>query len=282
MKTFAGKVAAISGAASGIGRELGLELARRRCDLALCDVNDEGLDETVTRARALGVKVTSAHVDVADREAVYAWAARVARDHGRVHYIFNNAGVSLSTTLEAVSQQDFEWIMGVNFWGVVHGSQAFLPYLKASGEGHVVNISSLFGLIAFPGTGTYNASKFAVRGYTEALRMELDLMRTGVSATCVHPGGVRTNIAMATRMDDSTRALFGHDPEVMRARFDKALSTTSAQQAALTIVNAVAKNRRRVVIGRDARFLDGLQRLLGEWYQPILIRRLAAQRSRRG
>src|SRR5688572_23436202 len=138
MKKFTGKVAAITGAGSGMGRELALELALRRCELALSDVNDEGLEQTVNAARAAGVKVTSAHVDVAQRDAVYAWAEQVKRDHGRVNLIFNNAGVSIGTTLEAVSQPDFEWIMGINFWGVVHGTQAFLPHLKASGEGHVV------------------------------------------------------------------------------------------------------------------------------------------------
>lgn len=270
MKSFANRVAAITGAGSGMGRDLALELARRRCELALCDVNDSGLAQTVTDVRALGVKVTSARVDVAQRQAVFTWAEQVKHDHGRVNLIFNNAGVALSSTLESVSRQDFEWIMGINFWGVVNGTQAFLPHLKASGEGHVVNTSSLFGLIAFPGTGPYNASKFAVRGYTEALRMELDLMKIGVSATCVHPGGVRTGIARAGRMNDSTSALFGQDQQALRDRFDRSLSTTSAAQAALAILDGVARNRRRVVIGPDARFLHFLERLLGGCYQPIV------------
>lgn len=278
MKTFTDKVAAITGAASGMGRELALELARRRCELALSDVNDVGLEETVSQARALGVRVTSAHVDVAQRDAVHAWADRVQSEHGRVHFIFNNAGVALSSTVEALPAADFEWIMGINFWGVVHGTQAFLPHLKAAGEGHVINTSSLFGLIAFPGTGAYNATKFAVRGYTEALRMELDVLNIGVSATCVHPGGIRTNIARASRMNGSTRDLYGQEPEVSREKFDKVLSTTSAKSAALAILDGVAKNRRRVVIGPDARFLHLLQSLLGALYQPIVTsstRRLA-------
>jgi len=253
-----------------MGRELALELARRRCDLALCDINDLGLEQTVTQARALGVMVTSARVDVAERQAVFTWAEQVEHQHGRVNLVFNNAGVGLGSTLEAVSRQEFEWIMGVNFWGVVHGTQAFLPYLKASGEGHVVNTSSLFGLIAFPGTGPYNASKFAVRGYTEALRMELDMMKVGVSATCVHPGGVRTDIARSSRINGSTSALFGQNERAMRDNFDKLLSTTSPQKAALAILRGVARNRRRVVIGPDARFLHFLERLFGGLYQPIL------------
>jgi NAD(P)-dependent dehydrogenase (short-subunit alcohol dehydrogenase family) len=282
LKSFASKVAAITGAGSGMGRELALELARRGCDLALCDVNDLGLEQTVSAARSLGVKVTSAKVDVAERQAVFSWAEQVRHDHGRVNLVFNNAGVALSSTLEAVSQHDFEWIMGVNFWGVVYGTQAFLPHLKASGDGHVVNTSRLFGLIAFPGTGSYNASKFAVRGYTEALRMELDIMKVGVSATCVHPGGVRTEIARACRMNDSTSVLFGQDERTLRDRFDKLLSTTSAQQAALAILKGVARNRRRVVIGPDARVLHFFERLLGGLYQPIVtsaMRRLGRKRD---
>jgi len=282
LKSFASKVAAITGAGSGMGRELALELARRRCDLALCDVNDLGLEQTVSAARSLGVTVTSAKVDVAERQAVFTWAEQVKHAHGRVNLIFNNAGVALSSTLEAVSQQDFEWIMSANFWGVVYGTQAFLPHLRASGEGHVVNTSSVFGLIASPGTGSYNASKFAVRGYTEALRMELDMMKVGVSATCVHPGGVRTEIARASRMNDSTSVLFGEDERTLRDRFDKLLSTTSAKKAALAILEGVTRNRRRVVIGPDARALYFLERLLGGLYQPIVIwslRRLGRRRD---
>jgi NAD(P)-dependent dehydrogenase (short-subunit alcohol dehydrogenase family) len=270
MKSFNGKVAAITGAASGMGRELALELARRHCEVAICDVDMAGLEQTAEGVRAVGGKVTTARLDVSDREAMYAWAGQVVRDHGRVNLIFNNAGVALSATLEAVTQKDFEWIMGINFWGVVYGSQAFLPHLKAAGEGHIVNTSSLFGLIAVPGVGPYNASKFAVRGYTEALRMELDMMKIGVSATCVHPGGIRTNIAKASRLSESTRDLFGEDPATSRDKFDKLLATTSASKAAQVILRGVEKNKRRVLIGPDAHFLNFLQHLLGAYYQRIV------------
>lgn len=269
MKNFKNKVAAITGAASGMGRTLALDLAGRGCHLALSDVNAKGLAETAQLATKLGVKVTTAQVNVADRDQMYAWAAQVVKDHGKVNLIFNNAGVALGATVESVKPEDFEWIMGINFWGVVWGTQAFLPHLKASGEGHVINTSSLFGLLAVPTQGTYNASKFAVRGLTEALRQELDMEQCGVSATCVHPGGIRTNIAMAARIDPAMAALGGGDVEAARKRFDKLLNTTTAESAARQILRAVERNQRRVLVGPDAKFLDKVVRLCGSWYQPL-------------
>ncbi|HEX4902885.1 MAG TPA: SDR family oxidoreductase, partial [Acidimicrobiales bacterium] len=175
MEQLHGRVAAITGAGSGIGRALAVELARHGTHLALSDVDEVGLAETVTLAEGLGVKVTSARVDVADRAAVHAWADQVVADHGQVHLIFNNAGVALGATVEGVSYEDLEWLMGINFWGVVHGTKAFLPHLRAAGTGHVVNISSVFGLLGIPSQSAYNAAKFAVRGFTDALRMELEI-----------------------------------------------------------------------------------------------------------
>lgn len=269
MKDFKNKVAAITGAASGMGRTLALNLASRGCHLALSDVNAKGLAETAQMAGKLGVKVTTAAVNVASREEVYAWADQVVRDHGKVNLIFNNAGVALGATIEVVKPEDFEWIMDINFWGVVWGTKAFLPHLKAAGEGHIVNTSSLFGLLAVPTQGTYNASKFAVRGFTEALRQELDMESCGVSATCVHPGGIRTNIAMAARIDPAMAAKTGMDAEAARKRFDKLLNTTSADSAAKQILRAVEGNKRRVLVGPDAKFLDKVVRLGGSWYQPL-------------
>jgi len=269
MKNFKNKVAAITGAASGMGRTLALDLAGRGCHLALSDVNAQGLAETAQMASKLGVKVTTAQVNVADRDQMYGWAAQVVQDHGKVNLIFNNAGVALGATVESVKPEDFEWIMGINFWGVVWGTQAFLPHLKAAGEGHVINTSSLFGLLAVPTQGTYNASKFAVRGLTEALRQELDMEQCGVSATCVHPGGIRTNIAMAARIDPAMAALGGGDVEAARKRFDKLLNTTTAESAARQILRAVERNQRRVLVGPDAKFLDKVVRLCGSWYQPL-------------
>jgi NAD(P)-dependent dehydrogenase (short-subunit alcohol dehydrogenase family) len=269
MKNFKNKVAAITGAASGMGRELAVELAQRGCHVALSDVNEAGLAETAALVRKHGVKVSTTKLDVANREAVNAWADQVATEFGQVNLVFNNAGVALGATLDKVKPADFEWIMGINFWGVVWGTQAFLPHLKKAGEGHIVNTSSLFGLMSQPTQGTYNASKFAVRGFTESLRQELDVENCGVSATCVHPGGIRTNIAKAAKLDPSM-AKPGQDVEAARRRFDKLLNTTTANSAARKMIRAVEKNQRRVLVGPDAVFLDKFVRLVGASYQPFV------------
>ncbi len=274
MKSFKNKVAAITGAASGMGRTLAVELARRGCHLALSDVNEAELVKTAELAGKHGVRVTVQKLDVAKRDAVYAWADQVYKDHGQVNMIFNNAGVALTVPLEHVSQADFEWIMGINFWGVVYGSQAFLPYLKKSGEGHIINTSSLFGLMAVPTQGCYNSAKFAVRGYTEALRMELEVENACVSATCVHPGGIATNIAMAGKVDPVMEKLTGKSVDSHKRMANKAINVTTAESAALQILNAVEKNARRVLVGNDAKFLDKLIRLLGASYQAIVVRQV--------
>ena len=281
MKSFALKVAAITGAGSGIGRALAIELAKQNCALALSDVNEKGLAETVQLAQQHGVKVTSAKVDVADRKQMHAWADQALADHGKVNLIFNNAGVAQAGSVEANSYEDYEWIMGINFWGVVHGTKAFLPMLKESGDGHIINVSSVFGLFAQPSQSGYNASKFAVRGFTESLRQELDMMDCGVSATCVHPGGIKTNIARDARMNDSVRELLGQNPDKSRGQFEKAFTTT-AEQAAKTILTGVRRDSRRVLIGADAVALETMQRLLPGGYQKLvttslrLVKRAAA------
>jgi len=274
MKSFKNKVAAITGAASGMGRTLAVELARRGCNLALSDVNETELAKTAELAGQHGVRVTITKLDVANRDAVYAWADQVVRDHGKVNLIFNNAGVALSVSVEHVKITDFEWIMGINFWGVVYGTQAFLPHLKASGDGHIINTSSLFGLMAVPTQGTYNSTKFAVRGYTEALRMELEMEGACVSATCVHPGGIATNIAMAGKVDPSMEKITGASIEAQKRRANKMISTTTPESAALQILAAVEKNARRVLVGPDAKALDKVVRILGSWYQVLVMRQL--------
>ncbi|NPU93540.1 MAG: SDR family NAD(P)-dependent oxidoreductase [Gammaproteobacteria bacterium] len=271
MKKFNHKVAAITGAASGIGRALALNLAREQCDLALSDVNEVGLQETAEQVRALGVKVTTTKVNVADRAAMHAWADQVVKDHGKVNLIFNNAGVALGNTVEDASYEDYEWIMGINLWGVIHGTKAFLPYLKQTGDGHVINVSSIFGLFSQPTQSGYNMTKFAVRGFTESLRQELDLENCGVSATCVHPGGIKTNIAKNARMDDSVLKLTGGkgSTEKMTQQFEQMFVTTP-DKAAQVILNAVRRNARRVLIGNDAKATDVMQRLLPQVYQKLV------------
>ncbi len=273
MKSFNGRVAAITGAASGMGRALALALARQGCHLALADTNGQGLEQTVALLKTTPltqVRITTQILDVSERQAMEDWAARCVADHGRVNLIFNNAGVALSSTVEGVSYADLEWIVGVNFWGVVHGTKAFLPYLKASGDGHVVNTSSVFGLFAQPGMSGYNATKFAVRGFTEALRQELDMQRCGVSATCVHPGGIRTDICRSSRIDANMTGFLIHSEQQARADFEK-LFITDADKAAHVILQGVRKNKRRVLIGRDAYVLDLLARCLPAAYQALVV-----------
>ena len=266
MKSFTGKVAAITGAGSGIGRALALELAGRGCSVALSDVDDDGLAETVAMVEQLiggadvePVKVSSAHVDVADRDAVEAWAADVVEECGQVNLIFNNAGVALSADVHVMSYDNFRWLIDINFWGVVHGTTAFLPHLKASADGHVINISSVFGLLGIPTQSAYNAAKFAVRGFTDSLRTELDMERCGVSATTIHPGGIKTNIARNGRFewDEHEDAV---DVEQVAVDFERFAKTTP-QKAAQLIIGAVEKNKRRALIGPDAHVFDAAARI---------------------
>ena len=273
MKSFSGKVAAVTGAGSGIGRALALDLAGRGCHLALCDVNEGALSATAGAARRIGrsgVEITGARVDVADRDAVYGWAEETAGEHGQVNLIFNNAGVGFGSTIEGADYEDFEWLFGINFWGVVYGTKAFLPYLKASGEGHVVNVSSVFALVSVPGQGTYNAAKAAVRGFTDTLRMELEMENVPVSATSVFPGGIKTNIARNSRGNASLQEI-GLDAANSREKFDESF-VTDPDKAAATILQAVEKNKRRVLVGPDAHVIDALVRLLPGAYQPLVKR----------
>ena len=276
MKSFNAKVAAITGAASGIGRALSLQLAREGCNLSLSDINDKDLQETVQMAQAAAEKagkhilVTAQKLDVSKREAVYQWAEKTAADHGRINLIFNNAGVALGATVEGVEYDDFEWIMDINFWGVVYGTKAFLPHLKAAGDGHVINVSSIFGLFSQPTQCTYNASKFAVRGFTESLRQELDMQNCGVSATCVHPGGIKTNIARTARYTSSVSELTGQSEADGKKTFEK-LFITTPEKAAKIILDAVRGNKRRVLVGPDAVAIDLMVRTLPETYQTIVV-----------
>ncbi|MDO7425772.1 SDR family oxidoreductase [Acinetobacter baumannii] len=275
MKSFKNKVAAVTGAGSGIGQAIAIALAKQGCHLALSDISETGLAKTVELLAPYSVKVTTQKVDVAKRDEVATWAKAVVDEHGQVNLIFNNAGVAIGSTAEGVSYEDLEWLIGINFWGVVYGTKEFLPYLKQSGDGHIINISSMFGLTAQPTQSAYNASKFAVRGFTESLRQELDRQNAGVSATCVHPGGIRTNIAKAARMNNSVQSL-GMDPLKSQDAFDKLLRTP-ADDAAQQILEAVRKDRRRLLIGADAKAVDVIQRILPQGYQKIFAAATAWQ-----
>lgn len=279
LTTFDGRVAAITGAGSGIGRALAEELARRGAHLALSDIDEAGLADTAARCAGAAVKVSTRRVDVADREAVSAWADDVATEHGKVNLVVNNAGVAVVATVEATSFADFDWLMGINFWGVVNGTKAFLPHLKATGEGHIVNMSSVFGLMSIPTQAAYNAAKFAVRGFTDALRMELEIEPCGVSCTTVHPGGVKTNIARSARMDESGAAFGGGSVDDFHRRFDR-IALTTPESAANQILAAVVRDRRRVLVGPDAHFFDLLSRLPAGVPQRVLVAAARAGRRR--
>jgi short-subunit dehydrogenase len=279
MKSFHNKVAAITGAGSGIGRALALDLARQGCQLALSDINAPGLQETVEQAKRHGVRVTQQVLDVADGQAMQEWAAQVIAEHGRVNLIFNNAGVAHAGTVEANELADYEWIMNINFWGVVHGTKAFLPHLRASGAGHIINISSVFGIFAQPGMSAYNATKYAVRGFTESLRQELDLTNCGVSASCVHPGGIKTNIARTARMNASMSQITGQSAEQSRQQFNDLLLRTTPEKAAQIILKGVQRNKRRILVGLDATAADMMMRSMPSLYQRMVVTsmRLAAR-----
>jgi NAD(P)-dependent dehydrogenase (short-subunit alcohol dehydrogenase family) len=277
MQTVAGTVPADTGAARGIGRALAVPLARHGCEPALSDVNDAGLTATRGLVEAVGGPVTTAHLDVADREAVHAWADRVVADHGRVNVVVNNAGVGLGALVDEMTYDDFEWLMNINFWGVVHGTKAFLPHLKRSGDGHVVNVSSVFGIIGVATQSAYNAAKFAVRGFTEALREELDLERCGVSCTSVHPGGIKTDIARSSRVGGL--GALGRSRQEMVDDFER-LARTTPEAAAEAILAGIRRNRRRVLIGTDAYVIDGMQRLLPTGYQRLVTAVVRRQRGR--
>ena len=272
MKTFGNKTAAITGAGSGIGAALAVRLAADGCHLALSDVDAKGLEQTAEtiRQKAPAGRVTTTRLDVADREAVHAWADETVDKHGGVNLIFNNAGVALGSTIEAASYEDLEWIININLWGVIYGTKAFLPHLKASGEGHIINISSVFGLIGVPSQGAYNATKFAVRGWTEALRQELEIEGAPVSATSVHPGGIKTNIARSARFS-GMEAVTDMDEDSGKARFEKMFITTP-DKAAATILKGVRRNARRVLIGPDAHAIDWISRLAPTGYQTLVAR----------
>lgn len=280
MKSFSGKVAAITGAGSGIGQATAIALAKAGCHLALSDISQESLEKTIKMLANYPVKVSSHVVDVSDREAVYQYADDAVAEHGKVNIIMNNAGVGLGETVENMSYENFEWLMNINFWGVVYGTKAFLPHLKLADEGHVINISSVFGIIGVPTQSAYNAAKFAVRGFTESLREELDLEGGRVSATSVHPGGVKTSIALNSRMGDMGSMNIGGKEDIAEL-FEK-IALTTPEAAAKTILKGVRKNRRRVLVGGDAVMLDTTQRLMPTGYQRLLELMFKKQQGRKG
>jgi len=276
MKGFAGKVAAITGAGSGIGQALALELARSGATVAISDVDIEGLAQTEDQLRAIGAPVRADQLDVTEREAFHVYADQINEHFGKVNQIYNNAGIAFTGDVEISQFKDIERVMDVDFWGVVNGTKAFLPHLIASGDGHIINVSSLFGLMSVPGQAAYNSAKFAVRGFTEALRQEMVLNGHPVKVTAVHPGGIKTAIARNGLVAE------GVDAEELVKFFDERMASTTPRRAAQIILEAVRKNKARVLVGLDAKALDLVVRLTGSGYQrlfsPVVRRTKPASR----
>ena len=269
MNKFANSVVAITGASSGIGKALALEISKQGGSVAISDMNADSLKQTASDCRAAGAKgVLATTVDVSKRSQMQAWADEVQQHFGKVNVIINNAGVNLSACVEKMSYKDFEWVMDIDFWGVVYGSKSFLPHLKNSDWGHIVNISSLFGLIGIPNQSAYNAAKFAVRGFSESLRMELEMDGSNVGVSSVHPGGVKTNIVNSSVIKETLGRQVS--PDDMKKQFSEQLARTTPEQAAKDILRGIEKNKPRVLVGMDARIGDRIQRLMPTGYQKLV------------
>ena len=258
----------VTGAAGGIGRAIAGSLARRGCHLALADIDDAALERTAAEVAAPGVRVSRHHLDVSDRAAVVAFPQRVTAEHPGVDLLVNNAGVALFGTFEQVSESDFEWLFAINFWGVVRMTRALLPLLHQSDDARVVNMSSLFGLIAPPGQTAYAASKFSVRGFSESLRQELAGTRIGVSV--VHPGGVATSIAKSARLPQD----IAEDEAVGRLKSFESFLRLPPEIAGEIIVRGVENRKARILVGSDAKTIALIERLMPVTYWNLLGRKL--------
>ena len=272
MTAIRGAAAAVTGAASGIGRALALELAARGCDLALADRDEAGLQAVAAEIGKMPSRKVSTHrVDVSESNEIEAFAGAAAAAHPGLNILINNAGVALLGQFTEIDQAQMEWLVNINFWGVVRTTRAFLPQLGRQREAHIVNLSSVFGIIAPPGQTAYAAAKFAVRGFSESLRHELAMANSPIRLSVVHPGGVATNIARNSRtgvgMTDNARRAQSIE------RFDAVAKTTPAA-AALRIIEGIEKNAPRILIGNDARFMDLLQRFRPGTYWSVLARRM--------
>ncbi|MFI5778768.1 SDR family NAD(P)-dependent oxidoreductase [Nocardia sp. NPDC051570] len=268
-EAFVGKVAVVTGAGSGIGRALAVDLAGRGARLAVSDVDAEGLARTARLCEARGALVMYDRIDVTERDAIESYAAHVHSRFGIVHQIYNNAGIAYYGEVERAPYKDFERVLDVNFWGVVNGTKAFLPHLIESGDGHVVNVSSLFGLVAYPGQSAYTASKFAVRGFTEALAEEMAIAGHPVRVSCVYPGGIKTAVAR------NATVVAGADPASFARGFDDRLALHTPEMAARTVLDGVRGHRGRIVVGAEAKALDWVSRLT-----PLGARKCAALLAR--
>ncbi len=278
MTAISGSAAAVTGAASGIGRALALELAARGCDLALADRDEAGMLEVAAEiGRSSKRKVSTHCVDIGEPAQIQDFAKTAIAAHPGLNIVINNAGVALLGGFNELDQAQMEWLFNINFWGVVHGTRAFLPHLVQQREAHIVNLSSIFGIIAPPGQTAYCAAKFAVRGFSESLRHELAMTNSPVRLSVVHPGGVLTNIVRNSRtgsgITDNARRAESID------RFD-AIAKTTPPAAAQRIITGIEKNQPRILIGNDAKFMDLLQRFRPATYWAALAKRIGKMEAK--
>jgi NADP-dependent 3-hydroxy acid dehydrogenase YdfG len=277
MKSFKDKVAVITGAGSGMGSYLAVLLAKDGADVSVCDVNEETLNETVEMLRKYNVSVSSHLLDVSDKDAIEALPGKVIEQHGKVDMVFNNAGVTTGTHFKDMDENNWDWVMGINFDGVINSTRAFIPHMVDSPEAAIVNTSSIFGMVAVPGQTVYHATKFAVRGFTESLAMEMKETNPNLQIHCVHPGHIGTNIAADARFDeenfnqDETQAsnsIFTRNaPKSQKEMGDMFREGgMHPSKAAEIILNGVKKNKTRIFIGLDAKLLDLSQRIFPKHY----------------
>jgi len=280
MKTFKEKVAVITGAGSGMGRYLAILLAKDGADVCVCDVNEETLNETVAMLRKYNVSVSSHLLDVSDKESIEALPQKVIDQHGNIDLVFNNAGVTAGSHFKDMDEDNWDWVMGINFDGVINSTRAFIPHLINHSEAAIVNTSSIFGMVAVPGQTAYHATKFAVRGFTESLALEMKETNPNLQIHCVHPGHIGTNIAATARMSDEDFK----DNEARSSIFTKNAPKTQQEmgelfkeggmhpsKAAKIILNGVKKNKSRIFIGLDAKLLDLSQRLFPKNYHKTWL-----------
>ncbi|MFL2717863.1 MAG: SDR family NAD(P)-dependent oxidoreductase [Gammaproteobacteria bacterium] len=280
MQTFREKVAVITGAGSGMGRYLAILLARDGADVCVCDINGETLNETMAMLRKYNVSVSSHLLDVSDKESIEALPQKVIDEHGKVDLVFNNAGVGSGSYFQDMNRDNWDWVMGINFEGVVNSTRAFIPHMINNSEAAIVNTSSIFGMVTIPGQSVYHATKFAVRGFTESLALEMKQTNPNLQIHCVHPGHIGTNIATSARISDedfdktqARMSIFNRNPPKTKQEMGELFKEGGMHpsKAAKIILDGVKKNNSRIFVGLDAKLLDLSQRLFPKHYHKTWL-----------